>query len=185
MRALILWVAYQAFWFACVMGAEHGSLWSAPLALACFIPLRFIIGTRTRWREDLLHMLTVGALGFLVDSGFAATGLMSYAAPWPSAALAPLWIVMIWLAFALTLRDGLGFLHERPLLAGILGAVGAPLSYLGAARGFGVVKFPMGEGAALAALAVAWFIALPAAFMLMRLSLLPARLHARHLPGAR
>lgn len=182
MRALMLWIAYQAFWFGCVIGAEHGLSWPAPLALAGFIAVRLAVGTRANWREDLMHALLVGALGFLVDSGFAATGLIRYAAPWPSPMLAPLWIVMIWLAFAMTLRDGLTFLHQRPLLAGLLGATGAPLSYLGAAQGFGVLEFPMGQAFALVVLAATWFIALPAAFVLMRLSPMPMRSHVRHFP---
>ena len=46
---------------------------------------------------------------------------------------APLWILCLWAAFALTLTRSLAWLMRRPWLAALLGALGAPLAYASAA----------------------------------------------------
>ena len=71
-------------------------------------------------------------------------------------------VAAIWGAFALTLRHSFRFLHGRPWLAALMGAIGAPLAYLGAGRFGYAVQFTRGEPAALVALALGWAIALPA-----------------------
>ena len=169
MRALLLWAAYQAFWFACIIGVHRGLVWPAIGALALFLPLRYACSPRAHWSGDTLRIAAVAVLGFGVDSVLASTHLIVYAMPWPSQELAPWWIVAIWVAFGLSLREGLKFLHGRPLLAAVLGAIAAPLSYIGAAHGFGVIHFPHGQWPAMATLATLWLLALPLALWLMGL----------------
>jgi hypothetical protein len=49
----------------------------------------------------------------------------------PSQELAPLWLLVLWAAYALIINGCMSWLHERYILAATLGAIGAPLSYLG------------------------------------------------------
>jgi len=151
-------IAYQLVWFAAIWGASHGHWWVAPLALLPFAA--WVLG-RIDGGADALLMPIAVLLGAVLDSSLAASGLVVYASPVPFAHAAPLWILAIWAAFALTLRHSFRFLHGRPLLAGVLGAIGAPMAYLGAGRGWHAVAFPLGTTPAVIALAISWAIAMP------------------------
>nr|WP_276510753.1 DUF2878 domain-containing protein [Oleiagrimonas soli] len=154
-------VGYQIVWLVAVWGAGHGLWWPAFVAMPLFVAL--VLAHRGR-RADLLLMATVVPLGCAMDSILAASGWLHYAAPVPSAHLAPLWIVAIWCCFALTLRHTFRFLFGRPALAAVFGGVGAPLAYLAAARGWDAVRFGTDAFPGMAALVLMWAAALP--FML-------------------
>ena len=47
--------------------------------------------------------------------------------PYP---LTPIWIVVLWVLFALTLNHSLSWLKGRVVLAAIFGALGGPLAYV-------------------------------------------------------
>lgn len=53
------------------------------------------------------------------------------------------------------------FLLGRPLSGMLLGAIGGPLAYLGAARGWGAIVFAEPRWMAIAALVIGWAIAIP------------------------
>lgn len=151
-------IAYQLVWFAAVWGASVGHWWMAPLAL---LPFAGWYLTRPDGRIDARLMAVAVLVGITLDSTLAASDLVAYASAVPSQHAAPVWIVAIWAAFALTLRHSFRFLHGRLALAAALGAIGAPLAFLGAARGWHAVAFPRGTLAAVIALGLGWLIALP------------------------
>ena len=76
-------------------------------------------------------------------------------APLPWAAAAPVWIVAMWIGFALTLNHSLSALKRHPGIAVTFGLVGGPLAYWIAA---GVWQAARIEGGWLpyVALAVSW-----------------------------
>lgn len=152
-------IGYQLVWFAAVSGAATGYWWVAPLAL---VPFAAWYLSRPDGRVDAWLMPVAMLLGIALDSTLAASDLVAYASAVPSPHAAPVWIVAIWSAFALTLRHSFRFLHGRPVLAAALGAIGAPLAYLAAARGWHAVAFPRGTTAAVIALGLGWLIAMPA-----------------------
>lgn len=157
-------IAYQLVWFAAIWGASSGHWWLAPVALLPFAA--WMLGRPDGGADALLMPIAV-LLGAVLDSSLAASGLVVYASPVPFVHAAPLWILAIWAAFALTLRHSFRFLHGRALLAAVLGAVGAPMAYLGAARGWNAVDFPLGTTPAVIALAAGWAVAMP---LLVRLA---------------
>ncbi|MDE2177005.1 MAG: DUF2878 domain-containing protein [Xanthomonadaceae bacterium] len=157
-------VGYQAVWLIAVIGAGHDRWWPGPLALLPFAAWQ--ITRSSQPRAELRLLLTTGLLGCLLDSLYAGSGVLAFAAALPTPALAPIWIIAIWMAFALTLTTTFRFLDGHPWVAALLGAIGAPLSYLAAARGWHAVTFPHGEAAAMAALAAGWALALPVALRL-------------------
>ncbi len=171
-------LGYQAMWLVAIWGAGHGLWWPGPLAA---LPFMAWVLLRHGAATDLKLMVFVVPLGFAMDTLMAATGLLHYGAPVPSANLAPVWIVTIWCCFALTLRHAFRFLIGRPVLAGLFGALGAPLAYLGAARGWDAVTFGHGILPALLVLGVMWALAMP--LMLhraARLEHLPPQLGKAH-----
>lgn len=152
-------IGYQLVWFAAVWGAATGYWWLAPLAL---VPFAAWYLSRPGGQADARLMLVAMLIGIALDSSLAASDLVAYASAVPSTHAAPVWIVAIWAAFALTLRHSFRFLHGRRGLAAALGAIGAPLAYLGAARGWHAVAFPRGTVPAMIALGASWVVALPA-----------------------
>ena len=153
-------LGYQAVWFVAVAGAGRGLVWPALSALAGFALWQLALsGTR---RADLGLLAVALALGVLLDGTLSFGGLLGYAAPRPALPPggAPLWILALWAAFALTLNHSLAWLRRRWLLAGLLGAVGGPLAYLAAAKMSNAVTFRAPQAVGLAALAAGWGVAL-------------------------
>jgi hypothetical protein len=116
----------------------------------------------SQWRRaDACLFVGVSLIGFVLDSTFAQVGLMQFqaAAPWPG--LAPAWMVALWASFALTLNHSLAFLQGRAMLSALLGAIGAPLAYWAAGRGWHAVDFPLGVAPMLGATAIVWALLMP------------------------
>lgn len=149
-------VGYQTAWLIAVAAAGHGLWWPGLLACGAFVLLVALRSSERR--ADLQLLLVAIACGVVLDGALATSGALHYAAAdpgWP----APLWILGLWAAFAMTLRHSLRWLLTHAWLAALFGAVGGPLAYLGAARAFSAVAFAMPQ-VAVALLAVGWAIAL-------------------------
>lgn len=152
-------VGFQAVWFASAFGAGSGRPWLGPAVLALYVAGHFAM---TPSRDRDLRMLALALpLGLLVDSAFVLAGGLVYASPGPLPALAPAWILGMWIGFALTLRHSMGFLAERPAWAAAFGLLGGPLAYAGAARAFDAVAIAASPLAVFAALGLAWALAMP------------------------
>lgn len=150
-------VGYQLVWFAIVISAARGQpMWGIATAMA-FIALQFRFSSRRA--ADARALLAAFICGFLLDGALSAAGWLVYASPLLSLP-APVWILALWMAFAMTLNHSMAFLRGRPVLAGLLGGIGGPMAYLGAARGFDAVVFTPPAWHAIALLAVGWSIAL-------------------------
>lgn len=156
---------YQGVWLASVAGAGAGYWWTGLPMLALLAAWQLRV---SHWpRADIALLACAMLLGFLIDSALVLGGWLRFATPLPFAGLAPAWIVVLWAGFALTVNHSLAFLKRRFLLAVLFGAVGGPLAYFGAARGFGAVQFEAPVVEALLVLAAAWALATP---MLLGLS---------------
>lgn len=167
---LFTFVALQAGWFACVMGAASGRPLLGPLVVALVAAMRVAL---TRERDRLLGTLAGAALlGIVLDGALTAAGVLHFPpqaiAGWP----VPIWMVALWVNFGLAV-DGLAWFGRRPLAAALAGAAGGPLSYLAGAR-LGAVTLAPAEPVALAIIAMEWGLALP-----LLLCAMPATLDRR------
>lgn len=158
MNFWLILIAYEAVWFVAVIGAGHGQGWPGVLAALAFAAWRLAASThwRVEWRLAVVALL----LGLVLENLWVRFGLVEYAAPWPWAE-SPAWLMSLWLAFALTIVPLFGYLHARPVLAAVFGAVGGPLAYLGAARGWHALRLPTPMWPTLLALAAGWAVAFP------------------------
>lgn len=156
-------VGYQLVWFAAVIGAARGVVWPAIAGFLIYAAIQLSLARNVR--VDLTLAATAAVLGFLLDGSLIRTGLASYAAPWPSASFAPVWILALWASFAMTFTQSLAWIQRRLWLAVPFGLIGGPLAYLGAARSLHVVTFTapiwqgllwLGAGWALATPLLAW-----------------------------
>lgn len=159
-------IGYQLVWFATVIGAGHGLSWPGLAGLGLYAAWHL---TRSLERQaDIVLMATGVMLGLLLDGGLLHFGLAQYSPDWPLATMAPAWILTLWAAFALTFTQSLRYLQTRPLAAALLGAIGGPLAYLGAARGWHVATFAEPIWLALLWLAIGWGLAMPLLALLAR-----------------
>jgi hypothetical protein len=157
LNSLVQFLAYQAVWFAAVIGAGAGTPWPGVVAGAVFVAASLAWSAR---RDAGMRLVAAAlVLGVLVDGGLATAEWLVHATPTPAFAGAPVWILALWAAFALTFTQSLAFLQSRPALAFALGAVFGPLAYWGAAQGWHAVAFAAPHGRVLVALALGWGVA--------------------------
>jgi hypothetical protein len=116
------------------------------------------------WTREMPLLLALTAVGVLIDSAMAASGLISFRPDeWISLTpLVPVWLICLWLMFATTIYHCLDWLNGRMLLAVLLAAVAGPLSYW-AGAGLGAATLPDSPLSTLLAYAVIWAVLLPIA----------------------
>lgn len=182
MRLLANFLAFQAGWFACVLGGANGLPWvGTGIALAI---VAWHLTRAVRPGQELMLVLSAAAIGALFDSLLVTLGWLAYPSGTLLAGTAPHWIVALWMLFAITLNLSLAWLKRRLFVAVLFGAVGGPLAYLGGAK-LGALSF-VSPTPALIALAVGWALFTPVLVMLSlrfdgfvnRLDTMPEASHA-------
>lgn len=165
---VVNFLMFQASWFALVAGAANHLL--APGVALCGVFLAWeLYRSADRWAlASLVGLAVIG--GVLVDGSYASFNIVRYALP--AGPLAPWWILGLWVIFALTLTESMGWMRERMIVGSLMAGVAAPLSYYAGFK-LGAVTFPMGLTTAMLIAAATW---MPAIYLLLMLSkrLLPA-----------
>lgn len=151
---------YELGWFACVLGAASGQ-GGAGAAVAGGLLLSHLALANDRTSEVKI-VAVCGAVGFALDSAQALTGRLSFTGPSfvSVSALAPVWVVMLWLQLGTTLRHSLRWLGGRYLLAAALGTVGGPIAFLAGER-LGAATWGEPRWLTALSLAVVWGLATP------------------------
>ena len=154
---------YQAGWLACTLGTAHGLPWAGPVAAVAIIAWHL---ARARQAALELRLVLAAACGgLLFETALLQSGWIAY--PGGSMGdLAPLWMVALWALFATSLNVSLRALRDRPLLAAVIGAVGAPAAYYAGER-LGAIDL-VATTPAHVAIAAGWAIATPALFRVAR-----------------
>jgi hypothetical protein len=148
---------FQVAWFAAVLGAANERAWLGPLVLLPVLAVNLVMVPDRR--GELKLWFAAGAIGWLFDTALVAAGVftpMRQLLPHP---FSPPWMIGLWVNFAATLNLSLGWLHGRPFLAGLFGAVGGPLAYYGGAKLGATETLPGVEGLLL--LAIGWGVMTP------------------------
>jgi hypothetical protein len=157
---------FQFVWLTCAIGAAYG--WNAPAVIAAFAFVATQLWFQTSKRVITGAALASGLAGLSAETAAFAAGLVSFSAHWPSNALAPAWMIALWLAFGSTIPTTAALLGERPLVkAAALGALFGPLAYAAGAR-LGALRFTEPTWVAFAAIACAWSLVFPALIALTR-----------------
>lgn len=151
-------VGFNLAWAVTVFGAAGGLSWAGPAALLVFATIQLSLAARPRY--DLAAMGVFALAGLVIDSAWSLAGILSYAAPWPSPALAPAWLVSLWASFALTLGHSLAWLRPRKVLAAVFGLLGGGFSYWVGAR-IGAVELAIPGWQYALGVGLCWAVALP------------------------
>ena len=132
--------------------------WQQPGPLLVILLLHFLFSP-SRQRDWRLLPIAVG--GCLLDALLWQLGLFRFPAGFP------LWLVLLWLGFALTLAHGMRWLLRLPRWQqALFGMVGGTSSYVAGAA-MGAVHLPWGIGISAALLAVIWMWWLPVLLWVM------------------
>jgi len=172
---------FQLGWLVAVLGAARGYplagvLYAGAWALGHHWHLR---GGRL---SELMFAAASAALGFLVDSLLVLAGVIAFPDYARVGFPSTIWMVCLWLMFAMTLRHSLGWLRGRYILAAVLGGVFGPLAYWAGSR-LGAVELAE-TGVALAAVAAAWSVSMVGLLRLERITRRQALCSGQSLRGS-
>ncbi len=131
-RSVCEFAGFQIVWLATAIGAAQGSSIPGAVAAAVFVVLQLLAGGR---RRLVVSAAAAAAIGTVLESGLALTGLVTYATPWPGPSLAPLWIMTLWLAYGTTVATTAKLLGGRSnWKVPVFGAFFGPLAYIAGAK---------------------------------------------------
>jgi hypothetical protein len=148
----------NAGWFACVLGAARGAPWLGIMVVAALLAVH--LGFNRPARTEMRLALAGAVFGFFFDTALIAGGAYEARRWLMPAPLATLWLLALWVNFALVLNVALRCLHERHALAAFLGAVGGPAAYFAGER-FGALTLCRPLPYSLVPLAATWAAAIP------------------------
>ncbi|MEH6445514.1 MAG: DUF2878 domain-containing protein [Oceanospirillaceae bacterium] len=106
---------------------------------------------------ELKVVLSSALLGYSVDCLLTLLGFFSFE---QVQGITPLWLAVLWISFAATLRHSLSFFADKLLVASICGAIAGGAAYVMAAR-FGAVELALSQMLSFVLLAVIWALLFP------------------------
>lgn len=150
-------ICFNIAWFGCVLIGNA----FVPVVLVWLITHLYVCEHKN---SEFLFVILVTAFGTLLDSTLMHINVFMFK---DQSTIVPLWLIFIWLSFALTLNGYLAFLQKTVVLQVLSGFILAPLSYL-AGNALGAVQFGYSAGVTLFILSVCWSILLPFLYFLNR-----------------
>lgn len=139
MMVIISIILLNLLWFASVLGAANQLIWPAFLVLFVLLVVSFIYEDIDR--KDAKVILFSLFFGILCDGFLNVSGLVIYNnVLFNFEVLPPIWIMLLWIGFGVSIKSGLQWLLNAPMLGALFMAVGAPLSYYSASQ-LNAVKF--------------------------------------------
>lgn len=155
--AVVNYLAYQAGWFAAVVGAGLGDGTAGAAIAAALIGLHLWL---TRERGVELQLLAVATItGLVVEAWQLQAGTYRTLSGAATASVPPLWLLALWAQFATTFRYSLRHVLARPAVAVLFGALGGPVAFLAGER-LGAVELTTPLVPGLLRLALGWMLAL-------------------------
>lgn len=150
-------VLFKLGWVACVMLAAAGQPMMATLAVAAIVVVH-LATVPVKSKESML-LVSAALIGMTWESLLVRAGLVSYPGYTDAAALAPYWIVAMWVLFATTINFGFRWVKRSWIVASAAGLIGGPLAFFSGAQ-LGAVEFS-DTTLALALIGLGWAVLLP------------------------
>ena len=113
-------VIFNVLWFCCVAG-RYEYLWLVAPAVLVYAGLLIFYGVISARQMGMVILV-----GVLVDSVYTVTGVFRFD---QDNLLLPLWMCVLWVAFATTLPLSMKLFGRNGYLAALTGALGFPFSY--------------------------------------------------------
>lgn len=119
MKAVLNIALYQAAWFCCVLWGNAGALYG-------LLPVLFHLVLSDQRTADLRMIAFLLFLGMVADGTWYQLGFMELQ---DGGFPLPPWLMVIWIALAITPHHSLAWMKGRPFVAMIFGGIGGPLAY--------------------------------------------------------
>ena len=148
--------AFNLMWLGCVLGRGDWLWLVAPVVLV-YCALLVLTGTVRAWQIGV-----PAAIGVAIDAALTGAGLFVF----PGTPLLPLWLLVLWLAFATTLTRSLAVFGRHKWVAAACGAVAFPFNY-GIGERLGAVSFHESWLVTVTTLALIWMLMLPFLYWLV------------------
>lgn len=158
-------IAFQMAWLVLVLGAANGLPFVGLVMALGTITLHLLRSPRAVPEAKLL--LAAVTVGTVIETAILATGSVSYAAPALVSWLPPLWLVMLWPAFATLLNVTFRRFRSWVVAAVVFGFAFAPLAYYAGAK-LGAMTMPDPFLRSLSIIGLAWAVALPLLVIIAR-----------------
>jgi len=159
--------AFNIGWLACILASRWGAPLAAVPAVGIVLLVQLLMLPRRRRSGAARAILTVTALGTIVDTAMLSAGILRFQDSTLPSLTFVLWIGSFWVNFAALPNVSLVWLRGRPLLAAALGAVSAPGTYLLGER-LGALELHASKPLALGVIALEWALLLPVIMWLAR-----------------
>ena len=125
-------IAFQIGWFICIMAGNTPALiYTIAFISAHFIFLKLALN-EVLWFKESFWLLVVLIGGFILETLIFSAGLLySDSAPgfFDNLIFPPLWLLNLWLLFALALRTFMSFVFSAPKLSYLISTIAIPLNY--------------------------------------------------------
>ncbi len=134
-------ILLNMLWLSCVLGAANGMLWPGFFVLIMLLAIN--VYKKSLNKIDLKIVLISVVAGLIIDGLLHSQGIVNYEHKVLNLAyLPPVWIMLLWVGFGATVRTGMRWLLNHPKTGAIIMLVGAPLSYVSAAK-LGAAQIPV------------------------------------------
>ena len=175
LKSLANFLLFQCCWFTCVIGAGDGRWEYGAVAVILFTIIQFLFLSPKQFGSDIRLISVALILGIIADGFLLKSQWIQYAAGFENGSehsiasvatsfVPPIWILSLWIAFALTVNHSMSWSKRlwqgnRKWVVIMLGAIFGPLAFLGG-ESFGAVVLQEKVNS-LAALAVIWGMSFP------------------------
>ena len=143
MNIVVNIVLFQFGWFAVVLSAANHMEFLPVIIVTNIVAIHLFLVEK--YRPELILVVICGLIGFVVDSINISYGIFSIVGQEGPVEIAPMWLVSLWMLFAITINHSLGWLKERYLLAALMGFVFGPVAYYGGSK-LGAITMPVEFG---------------------------------------
>ncbi len=126
-------ILLNLLWFTSVLGAANELLWPAAWCLLLLLATMFIYQGLTKKEMKIIGFSLL--FGIVLDGFLYHSGWLTYASPYfATKPLPPIWILFLWAGFGASIMTGMRWMINKPALGASVMAIGAPLSYVSAAK---------------------------------------------------
>lgn len=156
-------IAFQIGWFMCIL---MGSWISVGYSIAFFcLHFWFLKRTAKRilFKQESLWIVLVFIFGFILETISFSAGFLYTNEPqnlFEHLILPPVWLLSLWMLFAIALRTCLSFTFYRPTLTYLIASIAIPINYYAGAKLNGVVAVNTPYTLSLALITLLWIILL-------------------------
>ena len=123
---LINFILFQSIWFILILAAAHESFYGLALGLLLIL-VQYWHGKLMV--PDFKLILASIIIGFAHDTYLNYFKFIQYNIDF-NTYYSPVWIIGLWISFALTINHSLAWLGNKKLLQMIFGLIGGPLAYI-------------------------------------------------------